>query len=744
MRKILLLLFIFIINNTYSQTAQALRAKIASAPNDSVKIENMVLLADLYLQRQEVTNRIEAKNLMQEALSIANNPYTTSLTYIMLAKISEAEGNQKEAKANLSLAEKQSKKLGITPDKLMQLRSLKMAYQKSEEANAKSKQEIERAKQEFERDKEKYEQDKNQILEDRNKILSDKNKILSDKNKILSDKERLLLEKDVITKTISEKEKELELQKSTIKEFSTLTEIQKAQLLNQELEIKNEKLHAASITDSLKIIQQQKSIQEIRAKQQKNMAVISGIAAGLAIIICIVLLSLVKKIKRNNKEISLKSTLLEAEKRKSDSLLLNILPEELTQELMLKNSVEAKNFDAVTVLFTDFVGFTSIAEKLTPGSLVAELDYYFKSFDAIIDKYKIEKIKTIGDAYFVVSGLPIINDNHPVQIINAAFEILLFVEQEKVTRIANNVPYFDIRIGINTGPVVAGIVGNKKFAYDIWGDTVNTGSRMEQNAETNTINISAATFQKIKNIFPTIYRGSLPVKNKGSIDMYFIDTEKMKNELNAISYQKFEQDILQELQQKIAPELVYHSIDHTKDVLKCVAEIAYAEGVSPKELLLLKTAALLHDSGFMYVYKDHEEKGCEIAAEKLPAYGYTQADIKEICGMIMATRIPQTPTTVLEQILCDADLDYFGRNDYKEISENLFIELKNVNKTINEKQWVQLQIDFLKNHQYFTLTSKNTRDDKKAMVLKKLMGHKDYNASEKYVWEAPLYIKNPQ
>jgi class 3 adenylate cyclase/Tfp pilus assembly protein PilF len=208
------------------------------------------------------------------------------------------------------------------------------------------------------------------------------------------------------------------------------------------------------------------------------------------------------------------------ERSKSDRLLLNILPAEVAHELKKKGDTEAKYFDEVTVLFTDFVNFTVLAEKLTPQALVDELHTCFKAFDEITSRHKIEKIKTVGDAYLAVSGLPAKDKNHARNIVKAAKEIVAFVADRR-QQLGENT--FEIRIGVHSGSVVAGIVGVKKFAYDIWGDTVNTAARMEQTSEAGRINISEATYELIKNDFKFTPRGKHEVKNKGLMEMYFVD-----------------------------------------------------------------------------------------------------------------------------------------------------------------------------------------------------------------------------
>lgn len=214
---------------------------------------------------------------------------------------------------------------------------------------------------------------------------------------------------------------------------------------------------------------------------------------------------------------------LNTEKEKSEELLLNILPFDIAMELKENGKAEAKTYESVSVMFTDFKGFTGIAEKMSATELVAEIDFCFRAFDQIIQKYKIEKIKTIGDSYMAVAGLPVTNNTHAVDIVMAALEIKDFIEEHKANNSRLGKPVFEIRIGINTGSVVAGIVGSRKFAYDIWGDSVNMASRMESSCEAGKVNISASTYELIKDVFKCTYRGKIDAKHKGHLDMYFVD-----------------------------------------------------------------------------------------------------------------------------------------------------------------------------------------------------------------------------
>ncbi len=211
-----------------------------------------------------------------------------------------------------------------------------------------------------------------------------------------------------------------------------------------------------------------------------------------------------------------------SERKKSDELLLNILPAQVAEELKAKGSTEAKMIDEVTVLFTDFKGFTQLSEKLTPKALVAEINECFSAFDHIMQKYSVEKIKTIGDSYMAAGGLPTANKTHPEDVVSAALEIQQYMAAHKAKKEAAGALYFEIRIGIHSGPVVAGIVGVKKFQYDIWGDTVNTASRMESSGEVGKVNISGTTYELVKDKFSCEYRGEIEAKHKGMLKMYFV------------------------------------------------------------------------------------------------------------------------------------------------------------------------------------------------------------------------------
>ncbi len=277
------------------------------------------------------------------------------------------------------------------------------------------------------------------------------------------------------------------------------------------------------------LLTKDKVLQELDIRRQKTIRNAIGITGILLLIMAIGLFNRYKYIRKTNK-------VIEGEKALSEKLLLNILPEETAKELKAKGSATPKHYDKVSVLFTDFKGFTKIAEKLTPQELVEELNQCFLEFDSIIDKHNLEKIKTIGDAYMCAGGVPAANETNPVDVVMAGLEIKQYMENLKKEREARGEDYWELRIGIHTGSVIAGVVGKNKFAYDIWGDAVNTASRMESSGIPGKVNISGTTFDLIKNQFECTHRGKIQAKNKGEIDMYIV--EEIAKGINLVAEHK--------------------------------------------------------------------------------------------------------------------------------------------------------------------------------------------------------------
>ncbi len=273
------------------------------------------------------------------------------------------------------------------------------------------------------------------------------------------------------------------------------------------------------------VLEKESRIKEIEVGKQRLKSQFLAAILAVFLVLSVVLYLLFRSRKRLANELVMKNSAIEKEKKRSDELLLNILPHETANELKSTGKAEPKNYKSVSIMFTDFKDFTLISEKLTPKELVSEIDSYFSAFDDIVAKFGIEKIKTIGDAYLCAYGINNSEQKDHSVIINAAKEILTLMDNYKKEREAQGKQAFSIRIGIHTGPIVAGVVGKHKFAYDIWGDAVNTAARMEQSSEAGKINISADTYELIKNDFNCEYRGKVLAKNKGKIDMYFVENE---------------------------------------------------------------------------------------------------------------------------------------------------------------------------------------------------------------------------
>ncbi len=229
-----------------------------------------------------------------------------------------------------------------------------------------------------------------------------------------------------------------------------------------------------------------------------------------------------------SKKIDEQSRELRSDKEKIDKLLLNILPPAVAQELKDHGYVKPVFYKSATIVFTDFVGFTKITEKLSPDQLVHELDEVFSRFDRVMDKYGLEKLKTIGDSYMYAGGVPVSSNTHEIDAVLGALEIQSFVEQVNEEKVRHGRLVFEIRIGINTGPLMAGVVGEKKFVYDVWGDSVNLASRMESSCEKGRVNISESTYLRIKDFFETEARGQIMAKNKGTVEMHFVKRIKME------------------------------------------------------------------------------------------------------------------------------------------------------------------------------------------------------------------------
>ncbi|HDZ40329.1 MAG TPA: HD domain-containing protein [Bacteroidetes bacterium] len=454
---------------------------------------------------------------------------------------------------------------------------------------------------------------------------------------------------------------------------------------------------------------------------------------------------LIKRIARLAKqnqalEERIKNLLKENEKllvqnEKQKALLDRVAPADLKKVSPSLADQRILKFKMTTILFADMYGFSKVMTDNDSAELMDELDGILYNFDQIAARYKLKKIKTIGDTYMCAGGIPVKNITNPVDVVMAALEMQDFLSEHSKKRQRGNGQVWGVKIGIHTGPVTANIAGKKKVSYDLKGDTVNTASRVEGVSEKGKILISVMTYELVREFFQCEYYGKLPVKYKGDLDVYQVmglrprfsingdgirPNEAFNIKFGLIQFTDIQEIILDKLEKELPAYLYYHNVKHTVDVVTEVELIGWAEGCSDEEILMLKTAALFHDAGHTIDYDNHEFHGAQMAREMLPLFNYSEQQINIICDIIMATRLPPKPKNLLEKIICDADLDYLGRSDFIPVSNTLYDELKAQNKIGSLNEWNKLQVKFISNHQYFTNTARSLREVNKQKQIERI------------------------
>ena len=411
---------------------------------------------------------------------------------------------------------------------------------------------------------------------------------------------------------------------------------------------------------------------------------------------------------------------LTVEKEKSDRLVADLLPERTATQLKTKGKAKWDKYERATVLFSDIQGFTKIAEEMNPEELIDELDKFFFHFDSVVEKYNIEKIKTIGDAYMAAGGIPEKNSTNPVEVVLAALEMQSYMQQMKSAK----TDIWDVRIGIHTGPVIAGVVGHKKVSYDIWGDTVNTASRMESSGIAGKVNISGITYGMVKDYFICEYRGKLPVKYKGNIDMYFVNglRPELSVDLKGIPNKRFftklqllrlgdlEEKVFEDILTDLPRSLHFHRLEYARKIYNQSFLLCRAEEIEQEERLLVRTAALLLFTGLTQAFANFENRSSVIAREILPGFKYSESQVDQICNLILATKQPFNPHNLLEKILIDAKMEYIGRPDYSTQIKLLFQELIEAGSKINGQQFKKQQIELLYEFNFFTTAGQRLRE----------------------------------
>ena len=303
--------------------------------------------------------------------------------------------------------------------------------------------------------------------------------------------------------------------------FSSLSDTLSNQVLADKLTSLQSNFEIQTRQNQINLLTKDKALQELDLRSQKIQK--AFILAALVLIFFIAFV-----IYRNYRSKVKTNIILDKQKAQIEGLLLNILPSEVATELQTTGSATPRYYDQVSVLFTDFKGFTLIADALSPQEVVSELNACFIAFDEIMERHNLEKIKTIGDSYMCAGGIPTENDSHPVNIVRAGLEIRDWMKKWNEGRKELNLHPWELRIGIHVGPVVAGVVGRKKYAYDIWGSTVNIASRIESSGHPGMVNISEAAYNLVKDQFTCFYRGKISAKSIGEIDMYFVEKEVEK------------------------------------------------------------------------------------------------------------------------------------------------------------------------------------------------------------------------
>jgi len=368
-----------------------------------------------------------------------------------------------------------------------------------------------------------------------------------------------------------------------------------------------------------------------------------------------------------------------------------------------------------TILFSDIRGFTSLSENMTPNEVVETLNDYFNQMIEIIFKYNGILDKIIGDELMVIYGVPKSNIQDSENAVLTAIEMqekLIAFNQDRCINLKKPIK---VGIGVNSGSVISGNIGSTdQMDFTVIGDSVNLASRLCSSAEAGQIIISDAVWNKIKHLQTFKSKKLSPIKVKGKAKVISI------KEILYNGYEFDYQDAFNKVEAFLLKELplyyTYHSIEHFRDVVKQVERIAKKEKIDKAGILDIKLAAWLHDVGYIWGPLDHEEKSVEYAKVILNEMKFPKSKISLITGMIMATKMPQSPKNHFEQIICDADLDYLGRNDFEDISSNLLKELE-INQKITNFNWLKIQEKFLKSHSYFTLTSLKSREKNKQKRL---------------------------
>lgn len=394
---------------------------------------------------------------------------------------------------------------------------------------------------------------------------------------------------------------------------------------------------------------------------------------------------------------------------------------------------QTRRYKAATIIYIDVYGTRKDDQNSGTAGLADSLDEIIRKLKDIIQRHGIEQIKIAGGSIICTAGIPGENVINPINVLLAAIEMQFYIKYLVPSNRDKGI--WKLRVGVHTGSVSASLVNEKKNIYEARGAALDLASRIRQVCTEGQILVSANTYVIAKEFFTGEYFGSMPAKYHGDMQLFnikgikpefsmrgrgLIPNKRMSVRMGLAQFVYLQELVLDKMEKDLPQGLYYHNIKHTVDVVTQVELIGLGENVSDEELLLLKTAALFHDTGHIHAYEQHEYYSTLIARSILPDHGYTNRQIEKVCELIMATRLPPKPLNKLEQIMCDADLDYLGRSDMVPVSNTLYLEMKErkIIDTIND--WNNIQIKFISGHQYFTHTAKSLREVNKQMQIERI------------------------
>ncbi len=548
-RLALIFSFVFMVKIAFGQSVEQLEQQLKTADTPKEKMTLNYQLATEWLKKDAKKAADYGKAAHQKALELKNNGMAAEAAYLVARAFARTRDDRNQdiwlgsatkyamdandadliiktvdERSRLATSNHDERKaLKVVQDAFdyfsrkggKSISEMQAQYDVQKGQNEREKEQLEREMRQLEQEKRRLEHEIGAVKQDKEVVTTERDVLREDKNQLTQRQQELETQKQLVEEEISKKEEKIQAVSAERARALYLAEYRKRRV---------DSLESRQALDSLALQQKDLALENAELAQARGKYIIYllGVAALFTILLAIAFYLRYLSKKKSSNLLAKQNKIIEDERQRSDELLYNIMPVEVAKELKEKGSATAQQFPEATVLFTDFKNFTQIAETLTPAQLVNELNECFRAFDHIISQHpEIEKIKTIGDAYLCASGL-VGHKTIPTGIVQAALEMQEFLDDHKAEKMRKGLPYFEARIGLHTGPVVAGVVGFKKFAYDIWGDTVNIAARMEQQCEPGRVNISETTYGLVKYQFNCQSRGKIPVKNKGEMEMYYV------------------------------------------------------------------------------------------------------------------------------------------------------------------------------------------------------------------------------